>query len=222
MMRLYNEKLIKEWEQLRLKAYLPTPNDRWTIGWGHTSTAKPGMVITEEEAQRLFRRDVAWAEAEVNNYVKVPLTQNQFDALVSFVFNVGAGAWRKSTMLRKLNAGDYDGAAAEFPRWNKQKGKVLRGLVRRRQHEMELFLTPSAREITKIDPIEGGKELKPLTKSREVWTAIGAFLTAIGGFLGPTLMESGVSPSVPLSVALVAFGAYILYNRLVARKNAER
>lgn len=221
-MKLYNEELIKEWEQLRLKAYLPTPNDRWTIGWGHTSTARPGMVITEEEAQDLFRRDVSWAEAEVNNYVKVALTQNQFDALVSFVFNVGAGAWRKSTMLRKLNAGDYDGAAQEFPRWNKQKGKVLKGLVRRRQHEMELFLTPSAREVTKRDPIEGPGGLKSLTRSREVVTSVGALLTAVGGLVAPTLAEGVVAPSVVLSVALLAFGGYILYNRLKARQKGER
>lgn len=132
---------IKRWEGLRLEAYMPTPNDVPTIGYGHTHTAKMGMVITEAEAERLLRVDLKWAREAVNNYVTVPLTQPQYDALVSFVFNVGATAFRKSTMLRKLNASDFVGAANEFPRWNKQKGKVLRGLTNRRLYEKAKFLS---------------------------------------------------------------------------------
>lgn len=131
---------IKRWEALRLEAYLPTPNDVWTIGYGHTHTAKRGMRITEEYAEQLLRRDIRWVEDTLNTYVKVPLTQKQYDALASFVFNVGSSAFRNSTLLRKLNSGDYRGAAQEFPRWNKQKGKVLRGLTRRRKDEQAIFL----------------------------------------------------------------------------------
>lgn len=131
---------IKKHEALRLRAYLPTPNDVWTIGYGHTATARPGMVITEEEAERLLRLDLGWVRQVIATKVRVPLTQEQYDALASFIFNVGGANFAKSTMLRKLNAYDYVGAANEFPRWNKQKGKVLRGLTRRRAEERELFL----------------------------------------------------------------------------------
>lgn len=103
-------------EGLRLKAYRDV-KDIWTIGVGHTGPeVVEGLVITKEKAHELFRKDVAWAEDAVN-LVKVPLTQNQFDALVSFVFNIGASAWKRSTMLKLLNAGDYIGASKQFDRW---------------------------------------------------------------------------------------------------------
>jgi lysozyme len=140
-MKINRIDLIKKHEGLRLEAYLPTPNDVWTIGYGHTHTTKQGMKITEKQAEALLRRDIAWAEKAVNNLVVVPLTQNQFDALVSFTFNVGEGAFGSSTLLRLLNSRDYEGAANQFPRWNKQKGKVLCGLTRRREEERKLFLS---------------------------------------------------------------------------------
>jgi lysozyme len=130
--------LIKEFEGLRLEAYL-CPAKVWTIGYGHTKTAKPGMKITEGGAEALLRHDLEWVESTINKNVKVPLTQNQYDALASFIYNVGAGAFRKSTLLRLLNQGDYAGAAGQFQRWNKAGGKVLRGLTRRRQAEAEKF-----------------------------------------------------------------------------------
>ena len=139
-MKTKNVNVIKKHEGLRLEAYLPTPNDVWTIGYGHTHTTKKGMKITEAQAEKLLYRDLPWAENAVNTLVKVPLTQNQFDALVSFVFNVGEGAFARSTLLRFLNMGDYTNAAGQFLRWNKQKGRVLNGLTRRRREEMELFL----------------------------------------------------------------------------------
>lgn len=138
--KIKNIDKIKEHEGLRLQAYLPTPNDVWTIGYGHTSTAKKGMVITEERAEALLRQDIAWVEDAINKNVVVPLTQNQYDALASLIYNIGAGAFSKSTLLRLLNTGDYEGAANQFPRWNKQKGKVLKGLTRRREEERQLFL----------------------------------------------------------------------------------
>lgn len=134
-------KIIKDHEKLRLKAYLPTPDDVWTIGWGHTKTAKPGMVITEAEAERLLRDDLNWVEIAIADLVKVPLTQTQYDALASFIFNIGRTQFSNSTMLKLLNAKDYEGAAAQFPRWNKQKGKVLAGLTKRRNQEQQLFLS---------------------------------------------------------------------------------
>lgn len=139
-MRVKNLDIIKRHEGLRLEAYMPTPNDVPTIGYGHTKGVKMGMRITNAQAEEYLKQDIAWAQDAVNSLVKVRLTQNQFDALVSFVFNVGASAFTKSTLLRMLNGGDYQGAADQFLRWDKQGGKVLRGLTKRRAEERALFL----------------------------------------------------------------------------------
>lgn len=113
----------------------------WTIAWGHTRGVKEGDTCTAEQADAYLLDDVAFAEGAVNRLVEVPLTQPQFDALVCLVFNIGAGAFAGSTLLRLLNAGDYTGAANQFPRWNKSKGVILNGLVARRADEKALFLT---------------------------------------------------------------------------------
>jgi len=135
---------IKQWEALRLKAYKPTPHDRWTIGYGHTATAHQGMVITEEQAEKLLREDLAWVRKVIADMVDVPLSQRQYDALASFIFNLGGANFASSTLLKRINASDMVGAANEFPKWNKQRqnGKlvVLRGLTRRRSHEQDLWL----------------------------------------------------------------------------------
>jgi len=113
----------------------------WTIGYGHL--IKPGEnfeTINEATAEKLLRQDIGIAERAVNELVTVDLTQGQYDALVSFVYNVGAGAFKKSTLLRKLNIGDYVGALNELPRWNKAGGKIQQGLANRRVHEQQLFL----------------------------------------------------------------------------------
>jgi lysozyme len=130
--------LIKQFEGLYLTAY-KCPAGVWTIGWGCTKGVRPGQQITREQAEAMLRAELAEFEAGVNRLVNVPLTQSQFDALVSFAYNVGLGALSKSTLLSKLNKGDYEGAAAEFPRWNKGGGKVLAGLIRRRAAEQALF-----------------------------------------------------------------------------------
>lgn len=138
-MKTVNYEIIKEFEGLELKAY-KCPAGVWTIGYGHTKKVSAGDVITEGEADILLALDVQDAESAVNAYVDVDINQNQFDALVSFVYNLGAGNFKSSTLLRKLNQGDYLGAANEFQRWNKAGGKVLRGLVRRRKAEANLFI----------------------------------------------------------------------------------
>jgi lysozyme len=136
--------LIGRSEGLRLEAYLDGA-DTWTIGWGTTQiNGKPvtkGMKITKDLAIEYFNRDIANFEAVIKKNVQVPLTNNQYDALVSFVFNVGAGAFKKSTLLIKLNQGDYEGAANEFNRWVYSNGKILNGLIERREKEKQLFLT---------------------------------------------------------------------------------
>lgn len=130
--------LICEFEGMRLDAYR-CPAGIWTIGAGHTKGVKEGDKITEAQARDLLREDVRWVEAAIDKLVKVPLTQNQYDAICSFVFNVGEFQFGSSTLLKKLNAGDYEGARNEFQRWNKAAGKELPGLTRRRKAEAELF-----------------------------------------------------------------------------------
>jgi lysozyme len=142
--------LIQHFESCFLKAY-QDGGGVWTIGWGHTGlqhldgTVHKGRIITREEADRLFAYDMEQFERRVEALVKVPLSQAQYDALVSFDFNSGGltleekGKSAPSTLLRKLNAGDFMGAALEFPRWNKDNGKVVNGLIRRRAAEQAVF-----------------------------------------------------------------------------------
>lgn len=133
--------LVKASEGLRLTAY-PDPGsggDPWTIGYGSTRGVKRGMTITPDEAQARLVADMTEAGNAVTRWADKPLTQNQFDALADFVFNLGEGNFRGSTLLKKLNAGDYAGAAAEFPKWVKASGKVMPGLVTRRAAERSLF-----------------------------------------------------------------------------------
>jgi lysozyme len=131
--------IIKSFESLRLDAYMPTPNDVPTIGYGSTRGVTMGDTCTESEALQMLKEDVSEAEGCVSMAVDVDLTQHQFDALVSLVFNIGCGAFRGSTLLKLLNAGDYAAAQQQFGRWNKQAGKVLNGLTRRREAEAALF-----------------------------------------------------------------------------------
>lgn len=110
----------------------------WTIGWGHTKGVTPGMTCTRSQAVQWLLEDSAEAAAAVRRLVKVPLTQNQFDALVSLVFNTGPDPLTK-TLGKRLNAGDYEGAAVQFSKWIYAKGKKLNGLVARRKAEATLF-----------------------------------------------------------------------------------
>lgn len=222
-MKLQNETLIKRWEELRLEAYLPTPNDKWTIGWGHTSGVKEGMRITKKQAEKFFDEDVQWAEDTVNELVRVGLNQYQFDALVSFVFNIGRTQFQRSTLLRKLNAGNYEGASEEFPKWKYQDGKVLRGLVRRRQDEMEYFLKSEMVENNagNMKPDEN-ESMKSLMKSKEVWGGLSAALTGVGTLLGGLGAQAQNILSVGLTVALIGFGAFFVWNRVRARNKGER
>ncbi|WP_100134973.1 lysozyme [Enterobacter hormaechei] len=137
--------LIKQFEGCKLTAYQDSVGV-WTIGYGWTQPVdgKPiraGMTIKQETAERLLKTGLVSYESDVSRLVKVSLTQGQFDALVSFTYNLGARSLSTSTLMRKLNAGDYAGAADEFLRWNKAGGKVLNGLARRREAERALFLS---------------------------------------------------------------------------------
>ena len=132
--------MIQKFEGLRLKAYKDSVGV-WTIGYGHTGGhIHKGMHISEERAHELLAIDLDHFERCVGHFVKVNLTQGEFDALVSFAYNLGCEALRKSTLLKKLNDKDYEGAAQEFARWTHAGHKVLKGLVARREQERERFI----------------------------------------------------------------------------------
>jgi len=131
--------LIKHYEGMCLRAYQCAAGV-WTIGYGHTECVSPEDIISPEQADIFLRQDITVSEAAVMQFVRVPLRQNQFDALVSFVFNLGAGNFASSTLLKRLNDGNYCDAAKEFPRWIHAGGKKLTGLIKRREAEKNLFL----------------------------------------------------------------------------------
>ncbi len=173
--------LIKRFEGLELESYQDIAGV-WTIGYGHTETAGPDQKISAREADDLLRRDLAPRERAVEQLVKVPLNQNEFDALVSFVFNVGIGALKSSTALKRLNRNDRLGAADALTWWNKATvAGVLRevtGLTRRRASERALFLTPTnppivnkpddVSENSRVTPVEEAPRRENLGDSRTI------------------------------------------------------
>lgn len=183
--------LIKEFEGFMRKWY-PDPAHGWkvpTIGYGHTDSAgspkyatSKSMVLTEAEGSAILQRDLGQYEASVAQMVKVPLNENQFGALVSFTYNLGAGNLGSSTLLRKLNTRDYTGAADEFARWNKADGKVLAGLTRRRAAERALFV----RRASLIPVTNARPQPKPVrtTPTASVVAIIAAIGAAIALFFG--------------------------------------
>lgn len=182
--------LIIEFEGLRLKAY-KDGGGIWTIGVGHTSdkdqTVYADLVISKARAYELLDLDIAEAEKAVDTYVKVPLNANQHGALSSFTFNLGVGAFKGSTLLRKLNAGDYKGAANELDKWVHDDGVVVKGLVRRRAAEKALFLSASDTSQTPVEPPvvseppkHGQAPVAPLpARKNTIWDILFAILTAI-------------------------------------------
>tara|TARA_E500000178_G_scaffold349706_1_gene407159 strand:- start:5754 stop:6197 length:444 start_codon:yes stop_codon:yes gene_type:complete len=130
--------LIKKFEGCELEAYKCSAGV-WTIGYGHTKDVVEGMTITQEQAEEMLVEELHEYEKYVNESTTVALSQNQFDALVSWVYNLGPANLKASTMLKVLNSGKYEDVPAQIKRWNKAGGKVLEGLVRRRAAEACLF-----------------------------------------------------------------------------------
>jgi lysozyme len=128
----------RTWEGLYLTAY-DDGTGVWTIGYGHINGVKRGDTCTQEQADQWLLEELEEAAVEVRQYVKVKITQGMFDALCSFVMNLGGRNLARSTLLAKLNREDYDGAAAEFPKWNLAGGHVMRGLTARRRDEQDRF-----------------------------------------------------------------------------------
>jgi lysozyme len=143
--------LVKLFEGCKLEAYQDSVGI-WTIGYGHTKGIKKGDKITQEQATKFLHKDLDIHSDPINKLVKVNLSQNQYDALASFIFNLGGRNFSTSTLLKKLNQEDYQATANEFPRWNKAGGKVLRGLTRRRECEKFLFLGDFISLETELKP----------------------------------------------------------------------
>ena len=132
--------IIKEEEQLRLEAY--ELGGLWLIGYGHLLLEGEKDAITEEEADVFLREDLHWCEEAIERYVKVPVTLNEFSAMVAFCYNVGSGKTRGSSIVKRVNQEDRTGAANAFLLWNRMNGVVMKALANRRARERTLFLTP--------------------------------------------------------------------------------
>lgn len=184
---------IKLWEGLRLKAYQDQAGV-WTIGFGHTGPdVHEGLEITEEQAEELLLEDLQEAQAAVGRYVKVELTDNQYGALVSFVFNVGGGAFRNSTLLKKLNAGDYAAVPGQLARWNKitvgGKKVTNEGLVNRRAAEAGLWAKGEQAPSTTISEAAEPEGPKAAYKKPEVQGPTLLASSAVGEQLTTTANE---------------------------------
>ena len=226
------DNLLKKFEGCKLKAY-KCPADVWTIGYGHTSAAgeplvKEGMTITQAEAEAILKRDLVKYETPVANLVKVDLEQNQFDVLVDFAYNAGVGNLKTSTLLKKVNAGDFDAVPTELMKWTKGGGKELPGLVRRRQAEVAWW---NAHQDHSHDQPDHRAEpdpvpVKTITESKQAngAIAIGA-LGSVGAAkevveqaqeandLFATVMSMLKDTNFLIMVAVVGIGAAIWYWR---------
>lgn len=144
--------IVKHFEGFRSKAYQDT-GGVWTIGYGHTKGVKAGDVVTKKRATELLMEDVKEAEESVRKNVKAPLSQNEFDSLVSFTFNLGEGNLRDSTLLSKLNRKDYEAVPEELRRWRFDEGRPLKGLTRRRATEATLWNNGNVEFFMNVPPV---------------------------------------------------------------------
>lgn len=203
---------IKQWEGLRTTAYKDVAGI-WTIGYGHTAAAgepkpKAGMKITEKRATEILMSDLGQYEQAVEDAVKVDINDNQFAALVSFTYNVGIGAFKKSTLLKKLNKGDYDSVPTEIMKWTKAGGKRVQGLVNRRRAEGAIWIKGAfvSSNYVKTD----ANSNNPL-KNPQVLAPVTGLLSGLGGFI------SGTGPVqwafAAIMVAAFAFGIWHFFFR---------
>lgn len=168
--------LIKQWEGLRLEAY-QCDADVWTIGYGHTASAYEGMKITLEQAERLLDQDLEIFENAVSRAVTADISDNQFAALVSWTYNVGVRAMQKSTLVRKLNAGDHGAVPGELARWNKVGGKINKGLSNRRAAEAGLWARGSFVTSRDVEPSAPAKT-SPTVEASQLGGVAAAAATA--------------------------------------------
>jgi len=211
--------LIKRYEGLRVNAYKCSAGV-WTIGYGHTSAAgepevKPGMTITKIEANRIFDKDIQNFAVGVERLIDVPLSPAQFGACVSLAFNIGLGAFSKSSVRRFINQNRMNDAADAFLLWNKAGGRVLKGLVRRRAEEAELFSSADNPDVRIPDEPKG----KPMAMST---TNIAAGVSAAAGVTAATreivdntssVFSGSGMVTVILAVLVIAGAAWIIKER---------
>lgn len=237
------KKLIKSFEQLRLEAYNTDGAGVWTIGWGHTSKAGPpkvvrGMRITKKEADAIFLRDLAWAERAVNELVKVDIQQEQYDAMVSLVFNIGVPGFQRSSVLRYTNQRKWRQAARSFGLWNKGGGRVLPGLIRRRAAEAALYAEAQSNELlaaAEFEPVEQDYG-KPIWKSKTAFAGAGNVaggialvtssvaqtkgdLAVITDGMDFNWMHLGIGAIAVIGLLIIGAGGFVIYDRW--RKSEE-
>jgi lysozyme len=215
-------KIVKHFEGLHelrndglVESYL-CPAGKWTIGYGRTTGISRGMTITQDQAEAFLLEDLIEYGNYVNRYVRVPLTQAQFDALTSFVYNLGPANFKSSTLLKKLNIGDYDGAAQEFSKWNKARVEgvlqPLPGLTRRRTAEASLFAmdAPVGSDGFTQPQAPEQEAIKPLSKSKTMAGAgiagAGAVLTEVTQQLQPIVHVSDTVKYLFVALTLVGVG----------------
>ncbi|MBS7545696.1 lysozyme [Ancylobacter oerskovii] len=207
---------VKRFEGCRLTAY-PDPGSKngepWTIGYGHTSdkfmAVRRGMTISQAQADAALEHDLGEAADIVDRLVKVPLNDWQRGALASFVLNIGEGQFSGSTLLRKLNAGNYDAVPGELARWNKNDGKVMKGLVNRRAAEAGLWVRTSFVASNTVPAAPGNPVRELLTPER---------ITAAGGLLGGAASLASGNGPVQIAVAVCLVAAAVVIGFLVVRK----
>ncbi|HWI48415.1 MAG TPA: glycoside hydrolase family protein [Rummeliibacillus sp.] len=188
--------LIKSFEGLVLHAYKAVDTEKYyTIGYGHYgSDVRSDQTITAKQAEDLLKKDIQKYVDGVNDLVKVKITQNMMDALTSFCYNCGVGALRTSNLLKYLNVGDYKKASDEFIKWNKSGGKVLKGLVIRREAERTLFLKDSSPEIVKYK-VRSGDNLTKIAKRQH--TTVSHLLELNPSIKNPNIIIIGQLIKVP-------------------------
>jgi GH24 family phage-related lysozyme (muramidase) len=205
----------------------------WTIGWGSTKGIRSGMKITVEEAEEKLRDDLKTAESAVKQHVSVPLSQGQYDALVSFIFNLGSGNFRSSSLLKRLNRGLYDDVPEQLLRWNKARvgGKltVLRGLTRRRAAEAAIFSRDAKLPADDGGPVSVQKisqaDIKPLRQSKTMAGAgIAGAATALGEITPQIEALVPYSENMKTIFLLCAIGGIALaaYSRFKDHKEGTR
>lgn len=202
--------LIKQWEGCRLTAYKDVAGV-WTIGYGSTGAhVRAGMTISQAEADALLVADLARFERAVEQLVKVPLSDGQFAALVSFAFNVGEGALQKSTLLKKLNAGNYDAVPGELAKWVNAGGKKVQGLVNRRAAEAGLWARGSFVSSNTVEAKPAKPPVLTIDNAVKVATPASAILQNFTS--GPA--------QVILAVAFVIGAAFLLWKFVLNRNEA--
>jgi lysozyme len=200
---------VKRWEGLRLTAY-PDPGsangEPYTVGYGHTSDGHMkvyrGLTITPAQAEAALEYDLNETAAAVEELVKVDLSDNQFGALVSFAFNVGVNAFRKSTLLKRLNKGEYEAVPGEMARWNKNDGKVMKGLINRRAAEAGLW---AKGEFVSSRGVKAEPEAPPAVNMETVsWGA--GILTSLGAaFSGTGPLQWALAGILVVSFGIAAY-----------------